>query len=151
LVLITQTPKLITLYKTHIFMPIIVQQYATTYSLLHISKLLYIFRVVTPPITRSTNKCNYSFSHWSNRLSYLSLWWRRWNWFQPVPTYTLLQMSSGVFTKLQNAHPVQSGEFQKIIIWLTNALIQLEIEGNSFSCLRNGKFGFLMNIKLAYF
>jgi hypothetical protein len=38
---------------------IIVQQDATIYSLLYFCKLLYMFRVVTPPIIRSTYNCNY--------------------------------------------------------------------------------------------
>jgi len=58
---------------------IIVQQDTTMYSLLYFCKLLYMFRVVTPPIIRSTYKCNYSIWHWSNRLCYLPLSWRRWN------------------------------------------------------------------------
>jgi len=45
---------------------IIVQQDATTYSLLYFSKLLYMFLVVTPLIIRSTYNCNYSIWHWSN-------------------------------------------------------------------------------------
>ena len=40
---------------------------------------LYMFRVVTPPIIRSTYKCNYSIWHWSNCLCYLTLSWRSWN------------------------------------------------------------------------
>jgi len=36
---------------------IIVQQYATIYSLLYFCKLLYMFRVVTPSIIRSTYNC----------------------------------------------------------------------------------------------
>jgi hypothetical protein len=47
-------------------MPVIVQQDATMYSLLYFCKLLYMFRVVTPPIIRSTYNCNYSILHWSN-------------------------------------------------------------------------------------
>jgi len=49
-------------------MSIIVQQDATTsiYNLLYLCKLLYMFRVVTPPIIRSTCNCNYSIWHWSN-------------------------------------------------------------------------------------
>jgi hypothetical protein len=47
-------------------MSIIVQQDATMYSLLYIRKLLYMFRVVTPAIIRSTYNCNYSIWHWSN-------------------------------------------------------------------------------------
>ena len=62
-----------------ISMSITVQQDATIYSLLYFCKLLYVFRVVTPPIVRSTYNCNYSIGHWSNRLCYLPLWWRSWN------------------------------------------------------------------------
>jgi hypothetical protein len=47
-------------------MSIIVQQEATMYSLLYFCKLLYMFRVVTPPFTRSIYTCNYSIWHWSN-------------------------------------------------------------------------------------
>jgi len=51
---------------------IIVQQDATINSSLYFCKLLYyMFRVVTPPIIRSTYNCNYSIWHWSNRLCYL--------------------------------------------------------------------------------
>jgi hypothetical protein len=58
---------------------IIVQQDATIYSLLCFCKLLYMFWVVTPPIIRSTYNCNYSIWHWLNRLCYLPLSWRSWN------------------------------------------------------------------------
>jgi hypothetical protein len=54
-------------------MSIIVQQDANIYSLLYFCKLLYMFRVVTPPIIRSTYNCDYSIWHWSNRLCYLPL------------------------------------------------------------------------------
>jgi len=47
-------------------MSIIVEQDATMYILLYFCKLLYMFRVVTPPIIRSTYNCNYSIWHWSN-------------------------------------------------------------------------------------
>jgi hypothetical protein len=42
------------------------QQDATMYTLLYFCKLLYMFRVVTPPIIRSTYNCNCSIWHWSN-------------------------------------------------------------------------------------
>jgi hypothetical protein len=45
---------------------IIVQQYGTMYSLLYFFTLLYMFRVVTPPIIRSTYNSNYNIWHWSN-------------------------------------------------------------------------------------
>jgi hypothetical protein len=47
-------------------MSITVQQDATVYSLLCFCKLLYMFRVVTLPIIRSTCNCNYGIWHWSN-------------------------------------------------------------------------------------
>jgi hypothetical protein len=47
-------------------MSIIVQKVATMYSLLYLCKLLYMFRIITPPIIRSTYNCNYSIWHWSN-------------------------------------------------------------------------------------
>jgi len=40
-------------------MSMIVQQDGTMYSLLYFCKLLYMLRVVTPPIIRSTYNCNY--------------------------------------------------------------------------------------------
>jgi hypothetical protein len=43
---------------------------ATIYSLLYFCKLLYMFRVVIPPIIRSTYNCNYNIWHWSNLLCY---------------------------------------------------------------------------------
>ena len=46
--------------------------------LIYIWKLLYIFRLVSPPIIRSTYKCIYSICYLSNRYCYLSLSWKRW-------------------------------------------------------------------------
>jgi len=54
-------------------MSMIAQQDATKYSLLCFCKLLYMFRVVTPPTIRSTYNCNFSIWHWPNRLCYLPL------------------------------------------------------------------------------
>ena len=47
-------------------MSIIVQQDATMYCCLYFCKLLYMFRVVTPPIIRSTYNSNYNIWHWPN-------------------------------------------------------------------------------------
>jgi len=44
----------------------IIQQDANMYSLLYFCKLLYMFRVVTPPIISSTYNCNDNIWHWSN-------------------------------------------------------------------------------------
>jgi hypothetical protein len=63
----------------HESMSIIVQQDATIYSLLYFCKLLYMFRVGTSLIIRSTYNCNYSIWHWLNPLCYLPLSWRSWN------------------------------------------------------------------------
>ena len=71
-------------------MSMIVQQDATMYSLLYFCRPLYMFRVVTPSIIRSTYKCNYCRSNCSttaegNRdcltgarccnYSYMCSWW----------------------------------------------------------------------------
>jgi len=56
---------------------------ATIYSLLYFCKVLYMFRVITPPIIRSTYNCNYSIWH---RLYCLPLSWRRWNWKFKIST-----------------------------------------------------------------
>ena len=58
---------------------VIVKEDVTIYSLLHFCKLLYLFRVVPPPIIRSTYNCNHSIWHWSNRFCFLPLSWRSWN------------------------------------------------------------------------
>ena len=52
------------LRKFHLSNWIIVEQDVTVFSLLHICRQLYIFRVLTP-IIRSWYNCNHSFWHWS--------------------------------------------------------------------------------------
>ena len=42
-------------------------------------KLLYMFRVVSPPIIRSTHSCIYSIWYLPNRYCYLPLLWKSWN------------------------------------------------------------------------
>ena len=46
------------------------------YTLYFIWKLLYMFRVVPPPIIRSENNCIYSMWYLSHRYCYLPLSWR---------------------------------------------------------------------------
>ena len=58
------------------------QQDATIYTLFISGKLLYTFRVVSPPIIRSTHNCIYSIWYLSNRHCYLPLMWKSWNWFE---------------------------------------------------------------------
>jgi hypothetical protein len=45
-------------------------------------KLLYMFRVVLPPIIRSTKNCIYSIWYLSHRYCHLPLSWKSWNWFE---------------------------------------------------------------------
>ena len=54
-------------------MSLIVQQDATIYSSLYFCKLLYMFRVVPPPIIWRTYNCNYTIWHWLNLYCYLPL------------------------------------------------------------------------------
>jgi len=48
------------------------------YTTLYFCKPLYVFRVVPPPIIRSTCNCKYSIWHFSNRICYLPLSWKIW-------------------------------------------------------------------------
>jgi hypothetical protein len=52
------------------------------YTVYYIWKLLYMFRVVLPPIIRSAYNCIYSMWHLSHRYCYLALSWKSWNWFE---------------------------------------------------------------------
>jgi hypothetical protein len=52
------------------------------YTVCFFLRLLYMFRVVPPPIIRSTNNCIYSIWYLSHRYCYLPLSWKRWNWVE---------------------------------------------------------------------
>ena len=52
------------------------------YTVYSIWKLLYMFRVVPPPIIRSANNCIYSVWYFSHPYCYLPLSWKRWSWFE---------------------------------------------------------------------
>ena len=52
------------------------------YTVYFIWKLLYMFRVVPPPIPRSANNCIYSIWYFSHRYCYLPLSWKSWNRFE---------------------------------------------------------------------
>jgi len=52
------------------------------YTVYFIWKLLYMFRVVPPPILRSANNCIYSIWYLSHRYCYLPLSWKSCNWFE---------------------------------------------------------------------
>jgi hypothetical protein len=49
---------------------------------IYIWKLLYMFRVVPPPIIRDENNCLYSIWYLSHRYCYLPLSWKGWNLFE---------------------------------------------------------------------
>ena len=85
-------PKFPTLFLTFrcpciisIFLLIYFQKGATLHSLFISGKLLYVFRVVSSPIIRSTHNCIYSIWYLSNRYCYLPLSWKSWN-CSAVPT-----------------------------------------------------------------
>ena len=65
-----------------IFLLIYFQQDSTLHSLFIYGKLLYMFRVVSPPIIRSSYNYIYSIGYLSNRYCYLPLLWKSWNWFE---------------------------------------------------------------------
>ena len=52
------------------------------YTVYFIWKLLYMFRVVSPPIIRSAYNCIHSIWYLSHRYCYLPLSWTSWNWFE---------------------------------------------------------------------
>jgi len=53
------------------------------YTVYYIGKLLYMFRVVPPPIIGSAYNCVYSIWYLSHHYCYLPLSWKSWNAFQP--------------------------------------------------------------------
>jgi len=68
--------------KTSIFPLTYFQRDATLHSLFISGKLLYMFRVVPPPMLRSTYNCIYSIWYLSNRYWYVPLLWKNWNCFE---------------------------------------------------------------------
>ena len=58
------------------------QQDATLHNLFISGKLLYLLRMVSPPIIRSTHNYIYSIRYLSNRYCFLPLLWKSCNWFE---------------------------------------------------------------------
>ena len=56
-----------------LYLLICFQQYATLHKSFISAKLFYMFRVISPPIIRSTHNCIYSFWYLSNSYCYLPL------------------------------------------------------------------------------
>jgi len=67
-------------------------------TLIYIWKLLYMFRVVLPPIIRSAYKCIYNIWCLSHRYCYLPLSWKSWNWFECAVGGVLLLISGNCST-----------------------------------------------------
>ena len=65
-----------------LFLLIYFQRDATLHNLFISGKLLYMFRVVSPPIIRSTHNCIYSIWYLPKRYRYLPLLWKSWSWFE---------------------------------------------------------------------
>jgi hypothetical protein len=79
--------------------------------LIYIWKLLYMFRVVLPPIIRSADNCIHSIWYLSYRYCYLPLSWKSWNRFEcavgcvrhPQHTQTtLIHMCAGIRISLSS-------------------------------------------------
>ena len=99
------------------------------YTLYYIWKLLYMFRVLLPPIIRSVYNCIYSIWYLSHRYCYLPLSWRSWNWFEcavggvhyPQHTQTVWQIPDAVDTVVCASddgwwyHPKNVEQFPDII------------------------------------
>ena len=76
------------------------------YTVYFIWKLLYMFRVVPPPIIRSANNCIYSIWYLSHHYCYLPLSWKSWNWFECAvgghPQHTQTSSNSSTITADSN-------------------------------------------------
>ena len=64
------------------YIPIYIQQDATFTQFIYICKLLYMFRVVPPPVIRSAYNYIYSIWYLSHRYCHLPLSWKSWNRFE---------------------------------------------------------------------
>ena len=53
--------------------------------LIYVWKLLYMFRLVSPLIIKSTHNCIYSIWYLLKRYCYLPLWWKSWNFVPTLP------------------------------------------------------------------
>jgi len=61
------------------YIPIYIQTRCSVTQSIYIWKLLYMFRVVPPPIIRSAYNCIYSIWYVSHCFCYLPLSWKSWN------------------------------------------------------------------------
>jgi len=90
------------------------------YTVYFIWKLLYMFRLVPPPVIRSANNCIYSISYLSHRYCYLPLWWKSWNWFEcavggvtptahsnQIQLFALLIMGGGTTRNMQSSFQIK--------------------------------------------
>jgi len=68
------------------------------YTVYYAWKMLYMFRVVPPPITRSAYNCIYSIWYLSHRYCHLSLSWKSWGDCSPPNSSTIATGGSNCVT-----------------------------------------------------
>ena len=74
-------------------------------------KVLYMFRVVSPPIIRSTHNCIYSIWYLSNRNCYLPLSWKSWNVTSQLFVSWPLVTVGHIFMETANAYDIIRGHY----------------------------------------
>jgi hypothetical protein len=110
---------------------------------IYIWKLLYMFRVVPPPIIRSTNSCTYSIWYLSHRYCYLPLSWKSWNWFECWVFETLTR----IFKFYYNLRRITSTLHEDFLHFLSH-LAQFFLEWESFKQIYGEKIEhFLCSVK----
>ena len=91
------------------------------YTVYFIWKLLYMFRLVPPPIIRSANNCIYSVWYLSHHYCYLPLSWKSWNWFDCAVGgvhQCLLWEYFGTDTPQAPSQGVQLGALHQLQFWI---------------------------------
>ena len=107
-------------------MSIIFQQDATRHILLYFCKLLYMFRVVTPPIISSTCNCNYSIWHWSN-FGKWSVWIQlKMGGMNPslLPSAIVVKLEIEVPTPLQSRKGADTGLYLSSLAEFTHCIFR---------------------------
>jgi hypothetical protein len=91
-------------------------------------KLLYMFRVLLPPIIKSANNCIYSIWYLSHRYCYLPLSWKRWNWFECAVGDTVLHVSGCTITHHQKRINLYLQHLVFVTLFLLSAAMAEELE-----------------------
>ena len=99
-----------------IFLLICFQQDANLHSSFISGKLLYMFRVISPPIIRSTHNCIYSIWYLSNRYCYALPSWKSWNWFECDVGIVLICF--GVVADSNRTKSIKKLRYTELWFWL---------------------------------